>query len=394
MKRFNVFTARRLQDLTRELIEHGVTNGAAEVVQHFFQTLAEAGDTLQPEEVEWAQTMLVSAANIAPAVHYGIQVLMTPLASQRLASLHAAIAECMARTAQAASVFEDYEAVILVGASLERFMAANSNAHAFCCGIHLRHLMPPASVERVIEITIERRNDPNWVKKAMKLWSYGGPLSVELLLDRLEKESDAKTRLFIIRQLGQMQQAMELVRQRLNDDRWYVVRNACVVLGEMKDPELLDQLGPLLRHSHDRVQETVFQAIERSRRPERAVIFADSLNALRGRLLEQALDEIFFLKDPKSVSGLRQFIAAQKPGVQMNKALQTLAAIPGDDTYRALGYILGDSKLDNSTRRFAMMSLLRSSEPFAQKLILRFVETFPADPLAQEAQRMKSATAR
>ena len=394
IKRFNVFTARRLQDLTRELIEHGVTNGASEVVQHFFQTLADAGETLQPEEVEWAQTVLVSAANIAPAVHYGIQVLMSPLAAQRLASLHASIAECMARAAQAASIFEDHDAVLLVGASLERFMAVSPNAHASCCGIHLRSLLPPASVERVIEITIERRNDPNWVKKAMKLWGYGGPLSVELLLDRLEKESDAKTRLFLIRQLGQMQQAMELVRQRLNDDRWYVVRNACVVLGEMKDPELLKQLGPLLRHSHDRVQETVFQAIERSRRPERAVIFSDSLNSLRGRLLEQALDEIFFLKDPKSVPGLRQFIVAQKPGVQLNKALQTLAAIPGDDTFRALGHILGDSKLDASTRRFAMTSLLRSTDSFAQLLIQRFVETFPADPLAQEAQRMKSATAR
>jgi hypothetical protein len=220
--------------------------------------------------------------------------------------------------------------------------------------------MPPNSIERVIEITIERRNDANWVKSAMKLWSYGGPLSVELLLDRLEHESDAKIRLFIIRQLGQMQHSMELVRQRLHDDKWYVVRNACVVLGEMKDPELLNELGPLLRHSHDRVQETVFQAIERSRRPERAVIFADSLNALRGRLLEQALDEIFFLKDTKAIPGLRQFITAQKPGITLNKALQTLAAIPGDDTFRALGYVLGDSKLDISTRRFAMTALLRS----------------------------------
>jgi hypothetical protein len=41
-----------------------------------------------------------------------------------------------------------------------------------------------------------------------------------------------------------------------------------------------------------------------------------------------------------------------------------------------------------------MNSLLRSTEPFAQRLVQRFVETFPADPLAQEAQRLKSATAR
>jgi len=391
VKRFNVFTARRLQDLTRELIEHGVANGAAEVVQHYFQTLADVDDNLQPEEVEWARNLLTAAANIGPAVHYGIQVLMSPLASDRLAPIHSDIADCMGRAAQASSVFEDFETVLMVGASLEGRMATDPNRHAGCCGLHLRNLMPPSAVERVIEITIERRNDPNWVKTAMKLWNYGGPLSVELLLDKLEQESDAKTRLFIIRQLGQMQQSMELVRQRLHDDRWYVVRNACVVLSEMKDPELLNQLGPLLRHLHDRVQETVFQAIERSRRPERALIFAESLNALRGRLLEQALDEIFFLKDPRSVQGLRQFITVQKAGIQLTKALQTLATIPGDETFRALGYILGDSKLDVSTRRFAMYALKRSAEPFAQRLMRRFMETFPADPLAQEAQTAKAA---
>ncbi len=391
VKRFNVFNARRVHDLTKELIEHGVTNGAAEVVQHFFQTLSEAGETLQPEEVEWAQTLLVLAANISPAVHYGIQVLMSPLASTRLTAIHAEIAECMVRAAQAASIFEDYETVLMVGASLDARMSTDPRRHAGCCGIHLRNLMPPNAIERVIEITIDRRNDAAWVKSANKLWAYGGPLSVELLLDRLEHENDAKIRLFIIRQLGQMQHSMELVRQRLHDDKWYVVRNACIVLGEMKDPELLNQLGPLLRHSHDRVQETVFQAIERSRRPERAVIFADSLNALRGRLLEQALDEIFYIKDPKSLPGLRQFISAQRPGVQLNKALQTLVAIPGEDTFRTLGYILGDSKLDMGTRRFAVNALLRSSEPFAQRLMQRFIETFPADPLALEAQRMKSA---
>ena len=392
--RFNLFTARRLQDLIKELVEHSITNGAQQLSQHFFQTLSEADDTLQPEEVEWAGNILATVASIPVAVHYGIDVLGQALASVYLVAVHPAIASCLASTAQTTSIYEDYESVLMVGAALENQMNLNPEAHASCCGSHLRHLLPPNSIERVIEIAIERRNDPAWLKTSLRLWNYGGPMSVESLLDRLERESDAKIRLFLIRQLGNMPHGTELVRQRLHDDRWFVVRNACVVLTEMKDPELLNELGPLLRHSHDRVQEAVFQSIVRSRKPERAMVLADSLSSLRGRLLEQALDELLFIKDPKTVPALRQFIVEQKPGAQQVKAIQSLAVIPGDGTIHALADILGNTKLDLSTRRAAMNTMLRLPNPLAQELVSRFAVTAWRDPLGAEAQKAKAAPTR
>lgn len=392
--RFNLFTARRLQDLVKELVEQSITNGAQQLSQHFFQTLSEADDTLQPEEVEWAGAVLASVAGIPTAVHYGIDVLSQALASVYLSAVHPAISSCLASTAQTTSIYEDYESVLMVGTALENQVSLNALAHAACCAAHLRHLLPPNSIERVIEITIERRNDPAWLKTALRLWSYGGPMSVESLLDRLENESDAKIRLFLIRQLSNMPHGIELVRQRLHDERWFVVRNACVVLTEMKDPELLNELGPLLRHSHDRVQEAVFQSIVRSRKPERAMVLADSLTSLRGRLLEQALDELLFLKDPKTLPALRQFIIEQKPGAQQLKAFQSLAVIPGDGTIHCLADILGDIKLDIATRRGAMNTMMRMANPLAHELVARFAVTAWRDPLGPEAQKAKGALTR
>jgi len=392
--RFNLFTARRLQDLVKELVEQTITNGAQQLSRHFFQTLAEADDTLQPEEVEWAGNVLGAVASIPGAVHYGIEVLSHALSSEYLAAVHPAISSCLASTAQTTSIYEDYESVLMVGAALENQVNRNPDAHAACCASHLRHLLPPNSIERVIEITLERRNDPGWVKTASRLWAYGGPMSVESLLDRLENENDAKIRLFLIRQLSHMPHGIELVRQRLHDERWFVVRNACVVLTEMKDPELLDELGPLLRHSHDRVQEAVFQSIVRSRRPERGMILADSLTSLRGRLLEQALDELLFLKDPKTLPALRQFVTTHKPGAQQSKAFQSLAAIPGDSTIHCLADILGDMKLDLATRRAAMHTMMRMTNPLAPELVARFAETSYRDPLGLEAIKAKSVLLR
>jgi CRISPR/Cas system-associated endoribonuclease Cas2 len=392
--RFNLFTSRRLLDLAKELVEQGITNGAQQVSQHFFLTLSEADDTLQPEEVAWAQQLLATVAGIPVAVHYGIDVLMQALASEYLAAIHPSIATALAATAQTTSVYEDYESVMMIGSALEAQVATNPEAHANCCGIHVRHLLTPNSIERVIEIAIERRNDPAWLKTATRLWNYGGPLSVESLLDRLENENDAKIRLFLIRHLSNMAHGRELVRQRLHDERWYVVRNACVVLAEMKDPELLTELAPLLRHSHDRVQESVFQSIVRSRKPERAMILAESLTSLRGRLLEQALDEILFLKDPRTVPSLKLFIETQKPGSQQQKAFQSLAAIPGDATVHAMADILGDIRYDIATRRAAMNAMLRLTNPLAHELVARFAVTAWKDPLGPEAQKAKNVPAR
>jgi HEAT repeats len=392
--RFNLFTARRLQDLVKELVEHAITNGAQQLSQHFFQTLSEADDTLQPEEVEWAGNVLATVAGIPTAVHHGVDVLNQALASEYLTAVHPAISACLASTAQTTSIYEDYETVLMVGAAMEVQVSLHPELHIACCSSHLRHLMPPNAIERVIEIAIERRNDPAWVRTAQRLWTYGGPMSVESLLDRLERENDAKIRLFLIRQLGSMPRGIGLVRQRLEDDRWYVVRNACIVLTEMKDPDLLGSLGPLLRHSHDRVQESVFQAIVRSRKPERAMILAESLNSLRGRLLEQALDELLFLKDQKTVPALRDFIVEQKPGAQQVKAIQSLSVIPGDSTVHALAEILGDTRLDIATRRAAMTTMLKMSNPLAPELVSRFSVTAWRDPLGPEAQKAMAAVTR
>lgn len=392
--RFNNFTARRLQDLVKELVDSAITNGAQQLSQHFFQTLSEADDTLQPEEVEWAGSVLSIVAGIPAAVHYGVDVLSRLLASEYLVAVHPAISACLASTAQTTAIYEDYETVLMAGSALETQVSLHPEAHISCCATHLRHLMPPTAIERVIEIAIDRRNDPAWVKTSQRLWTYGGPMSVESLLDRLERENDAKIRLFLIRQLGAMPHGIELVRQRLQDDRWYVVRNACIVLNEMKDPELLNELGPLLRHAHDRVQETVFQAIVRSRKPERATLLADSLNSLRGRLLEQALDELLFSKDPKTVPALRQFIVEQKAGAQQIKAIQSLAVIPGEATIHALADILGNARLDLATRRAAMNTMLRMSNPLASELVSRFAVSAWRDPLGPEAQKATSAAAR
>ena len=77
--------------------------------------------------------------------------------------------------------------------------------------------------------------------------------------------------------------ASEVARQRLKDQRWYVVRNACFVLSDLKDPELISELRDVLKHPDERVQLAAFNALKKAKAQERSEVLADALPALKDR---------------------------------------------------------------------------------------------------------------
>ncbi len=69
------------------------------------------------------------------------------------------------------------------------------------------------------------------------------------MFKRLNEETDAKNRLALVRLVGQMgSDGIAVAYKYLKDDRWYVVRNICVALADLKDPDLADHIVPALEH--------------------------------------------------------------------------------------------------------------------------------------------------
>lgn len=83
---------------------------------------------------------------------------------------------------------------------------------------------------------------------------------VNPLLDRLAEESVmSRRRLYMecLQRIGT--QATSLIVRRLNDPRWYMVRNLVVLMREINDPEMLRPLSRLFTHSHPKVQYEVMR---------------------------------------------------------------------------------------------------------------------------------------
>lgn len=158
-------------------------------------------------------------------------------------------------------------------------------------------------------------------------------------------------------------EVLSAARQRLHRPEWYVIRNACKLLGDLKDPELLDQLMPVFVHKDERVQKAAYQAIKESRLPKRKTVIAKVLPLLSPTLLEDALGELMFQPDPEVLSGLEEYFDAPVPaGVwAMVRVVKVVAAMPQAPAAEALARISLNQKLDESVRKAAQEALAARS---------------------------------
>lgn len=392
LKVFGPTEFRRLMEVLKESLEKAKLEEATELALHYLKVLEFPIASVRPEELSRLPELMRAMGGVR--TDFGANT------AARLAKAHARndfspthhmqIANAMVALANAVASFEEYAIIQTLGSAFERALAADAPQHAHCCGRSLGKLLPPTPLDRLVELLFQKKDDQAWMKTAAALFRWSGPAGIEKLFLRLQDEKTAAIRMMLMRFIAQTGHAgLEVARKRLSDERWYVVRNACQVLGELKDPELLRELAPVLRHADDRVQKAAADALIKSRLPARALVFAEALPHLRAHTLEQALDEVMFLKSPGTLPALEQFIfrsARGKPKI-LEKAVQAVTNIPGDASLDLLARVLGDAAFERVARKLALNAMVRAKSEHSHKLLAAFVAGAPSDPLAAEALR-------
>lgn len=385
---FSAADFKRLLGLIKDLIEIGKRDEATELAKHYFGFLDYHPTAAQPEPFSRATDLLRAMA--------GVRTDFSSFAAERLGQaifeerytefVHYQVSNCLATLSKSVGTFEDFELVQQIGNALEKSMNRDRARHAQCCGAALRNMLAPSAVERILELLIINRDDPTWTRLGTSLLRWSGVQAVEKVFQRLEEESHATTRLALVRFMGYMGEAgIEVARQRLAHERWYVVRNACQVLSELKDPELLERVGPLLRHPDHHVQQAAFNIILKSRLPGRGKPIADALDVLHAHLLDQAIEELIFVKEPMALPQLEAFILERHAKKPIDKAVMAVADTPGQESVDILFRILHDAASAGHIRRAALQGLLRRAEPEILARLEKFAADSPSDPLAASA---------
>jgi hypothetical protein len=395
-KRCSSLEFRRLIDLAKELAKLREMDRAATLAAHYFEFLDEN------EEIE------VSELSRAPELIRSIPLSHGDFANktaERLGKtllredvsefIHAQAATALTILAQGVAAFESFADVLKAGSYLEKSLQRDPEKHRKCCGNGLNRLLPSTAIERIVELFLLQR-DTGWGKNALTLLRFSAPASIENVFNHLINETDARNRLALIRLIGQLGKAsVDVAYKYLKDERWYVVRNICGVLSELKDPDLADHIVPALEHPDPRVQQAALKAIVQSRTVRAAPVLAASLLKLAPNVQDDALNELMFLRHVKSIEGLESLIRSEHSSVGASKkAIQILANIDDDEALRSLARILGDHRLDTQVQRAALQAMAAHRTELAAQLLKDFAAT--KSPLAQEvsAQLKKGAAAK
>jgi hypothetical protein len=399
LERFTALDFDRLLHYLQEAVNEGRFEEAAEIAQHYFAALDKAPAAVQAEELQRAPQLLQSLAGMQTLelMHTLAEPLVRDLLDETRLHwpCHLGITNCLVVVAENAGRFEDFEFVCKIATDLKRSLARHPVQHADCCGSALSRLLPAEVLDRLIELFLQKRSDAAWVKTATSLLVMIGPPGAEAVFRRLEEEPAASNRLplmRLIRNLGTP--ALEASRKRLADARWYVVRNAAIILGDLGDPDLPAQLRSALRHPDHRVQQAAIIAILRSNVGGRGEVLAEALPNLQAGVLEMALDELTILKDPASLGHLEALLVKRdfKVGT-LEKAVIALAAIPSDRAAEVLYQILADSGHALLVRRTALGGLYNHPSAAAVQLVAKLTNLPAGNPLWAELKKLTEGPA-
>ncbi len=396
VEHYSAIEFRRLIELIKELKQPDV-DAATALGKHYFLGMLDAATEPKPEEMSRVPELLRALAG----VHNDFWQVTADKLSAALGRqaqnpfFHRQVINGLLVLCKTVALYEDWPLIQNVGSALEKSAMEHPDAHVECCQKALTEMLTGHTLDRLIEVFLAKKDDGHTGRTVATLLRWSGHAGVGKLFQTLEDEQVAANRLALLRLIGRIgPAALEHARKQLNSDRWYVVRNACKLLGELKDPEILHLMEKPLRHEDPRVQKAAMAALMDSRDAGRAMIFADALGNLSAELLEDALGELLFLKDPKTLPLLEHYIFDHEHERDkiMVQAVQTASAIPSPNTANLLLRVVTEPQFDLAARRLALNALQRQPGGAPKKDLEAFATKEPKDSLAPECLKIAQAS--
>ncbi len=124
-------------------------------------------------------------------------------------------------------------------------------------GIALRRMQTRSILREIGNLTLV----PAHHEDAVRVLQRAGPDGVEILMDLLVSARSSEDRHAVFNALSRMTEGTEQLVRLLNDARWFVIRNAAELIGEMQIEMAVPNLGTALDHEDERVRKAVALAL-------------------------------------------------------------------------------------------------------------------------------------
>lgn len=165
-----------------------------------------------------------------------------------------------------------------------------------------------------------------------------GAAALDPLLDVLADEEDAGVRGQLVavaadlgRTGGDQPNVTDPVVERLSDQRWYVVRNALVILERIGDADVFPQVATAAQHPHSAVRREAVRALAQVG-GGRAVPYLTRLARDDDEVVRStALQTLAGIATPEAARGLADVARNRRDRTERRAALEELASHPADD---------------------------------------------------------------
>ncbi|MDO3377409.1 HEAT repeat domain-containing protein [Geoalkalibacter halelectricus] len=182
--------------------------------------------------------------------------------------------------------------------------------------------------------------------QAQNLLLLLGESAAEVLADHLAEETESHARKILAQALARFAgAALPAMNRLLRDERWFVVRNALAILGEIRDPSQVAHLAVFLGHDDVRVRREAIRALTRIGTADAMDVLLVAVEEGDGDLQRQALLFLGALKQRAALPHLLRFATLRDP--LLRRAELTRGAV------RALGEIGAEEAVP------ALISLLK-----------------------------------
>lgn len=363
LSHFNATEFRRCLELIKEFLRQGEPEQAMALGLQYFSVFDRPAE-LQIQDISRVPEILRSLAGThgqfwEAAADWLSDALLCPQLNQ---ALHRQVVNSLATLARIGATYETFELVQKAGNALEKTIASDPRAHEECCSAAVSVLLPPSTVDRITEMLFSKKNDSAWMKLVTTLLRWAGPNAVERIFIALDNEIVAANRLALMRLISRLgPAALSPARKRVHSSEWYIVRNACKVLGELKDPDLVNELAKAFAHQDPRVQKAALQAMVENRPRGSATMLTAMIPQLAPALLEDVFYELIYQADPESLPALEKCFYSPLPAAVLWRLVAVVAALHTSDSEVLLVKIARDSSLPPNVRAAAQAAVEKRS---------------------------------
>jgi HEAT repeat protein len=197
---------------------------------------------------------------------------------------------------------------------------------AFLMGI--RRMQRPTMLQGVARLLPGNRE---LRESCTRLLSLAGETGADVLIDNLIGSEVPGERRVFLEALRQCPAAVNSLLHLLSDERWYVVRNAAALLGELGHGEADKRLVELMSHRETRVRQAVAVALGRLATSRSLLALLQGLNDTSPDVRLQAVHAIAAARNPRAVPWLIEALDHEQDVDVQSALVAALGAVPTED---------------------------------------------------------------